>query len=152
MTESLNRDEIIALLERLGGDADADVLAAARALHAATTNAGIAWADLLVPEDTGDRGDVVDSVADEPVEAVADEPVEAVADEPVEAVAEPPAKASARDAEALALIEKLLARPGVTETFRDEMAGYKRDIADGAFENADHRYLAALHKRLSGKR
>lgn len=148
MTESLNRDEIIALLERLGGDADTDVLAAARALHAATTNAGIAWADLLVPEDTGD---VVDSVADEPVEAVADESVETVADEPVEAVVEPPAEASARDAEALALIEKLLARSGITETFRDEMAGYKRDIADGAFEGSDYTYLVALQKRLSRK-
>jgi hypothetical protein len=135
MTESLNRDEIIALLERLGGDADTDVLAAARALHAATTDAGIAWADLLVPEDTGDSGVVVDSVADEPAEAVA----------------EPPADASARDAEALALIEKLLARSGITETFRDEMAGYKRDIADGAFESSDYTYLVALQKRLAGK-
>jgi len=135
MTEPLNRDEIIALLEQLGGEDDAEVLATARALHAAIADAGTSWPDLLVPEDSGDSGVVVDSVADEPVEAVV----------------EPPAEASARDAEALALIEKLLARSGITETFRDEMAGYKRDIADGAFENTDYSYLVALQKRLSAK-
>jgi hypothetical protein len=31
------------------------------------------------------------------------------------------------------------------------MDGYKADFADGAFTDADHKYLRALHKRLSGK-
>jgi hypothetical protein len=136
MTEPLNRDEIIALLEQLGGEDDANVLAAARALHAAVADAGTTWAELLIPEDGGDS-----ETAD----------MDAEADDSAEAEAETPADAAGRDAEALALIDKLLARPGVTETFRDEMAGYKRDIADGAFENADHRYLVALQKRLAGK-
>jgi len=130
MTEPLNRNEIIALLERLGGDDDADVLTAARTLHAATADAGTAWADLLVPEDGGE--------ADEPAEPAA-----------VEVTI--PTDATGRDAEALALIKKLLARSGVTETFREEMEGYQRDIAEGEFENADYQYLVALQKRLSGK-
>lgn len=129
MTEPLNRNEIIALLERLGGDDDADVLTAARTLHAATADAGTAWADLLVPENDGDTG----------------------AAEPAAVEVTIPTDATGRDAEALALIKKLLARSGVTETFREEMEGYQRDIAEGEFENADYQYLVALQKRLSGK-
>jgi len=54
------------------------------------------------------------------------------------------------DAESLALIEKLLARPAASEAFRREMEDYKSDIAEGAFTDADRKYLHALHKRLSG--
>ena len=140
MMEPLNRDEIVALLERLGGDDDADVLAAARALHIAIADAGTAWADLLVPEDAGDTG----AAADTDVATVATD-LDTVAE------AEVPAGKAGRDAGALALIDKLLARPGVTEAFRREMEGYRHDIAEGAFEDADRRYLGALHKRLSAK-
>ena len=140
MMEPLNRDEIVALLERLGGDDDADVLAAARALHIAIADAGTAWADLLVPEDAGDTG----GAADTDVATVATD-LDTVAE------AEVPAGKAGRDAGALALIDKLLARPGVTEAFRREMEGYRHDIAEGAFEDADRRYLGALHKRLSAK-
>ncbi len=140
MMEPLNRDEIVALLERLGGDDDADVLAAARALHIAIADAGTAWADLLVPEDAGDTG----AAADTDVATVATD-LDTVAE------ADVPAGKAGRDAGALALIDKLLARPGVTEAFRREMEGYSHDIAEGAFEDADRRYLGALHKRLSAK-
>lgn len=140
MMEPLNRDEIVALLERLGGDDDADVLAAARALHIAIADAGTAWADLLVPEDAGDTG----GAADTDVDTVA-------ADLDTVAEADVPAGKAGRDGGALALIDKLLARPGVTEAFRREMEGYRHDIAEGAFEDADRRYLGALHKRLSAK-
>ena len=139
MTEPLNRDEIIALLERLGRGDDADVLAAARALHAAVTNAGTAWAELLVPEDSGDTAAVdtgvadldtgvadldtgaadVDTGADDLDTAAAD--VDTGAGEPAEAEAEIPAGKAGRDAESLALIVKLLARSGVSEAFRQEM-------------------------------
>ncbi len=144
MTEPLNRDEIVALLERLGGDDDADVIAAARALHIAIADAGTAWADLLVPEDAGDTGGAADTDVDTDVDTVA-AGLDTVAE------ADVPAGKAGRDAGALALIDKLLARPGVTEAFRREMEGYRHDIAEGAFEDADHRYLGALHKRLSAK-
>ncbi|MDH3229874.1 MAG: hypothetical protein OEN55_08795 [Alphaproteobacteria bacterium] len=176
MTKPLNRDEIIALLERLGGD-DAEVLEAARALHAAVAAAGTKWDDLLVPEDAGDARDT-DTEVDEPADAgdadvaevpaeteipaakagrdantEVDEPADAGADDvaDVPADAEIPAAKAGRDAKALSLIKKLLARPGITDSFREEMEGYKADIAGGAFTDADHKYLRALAKRLSGK-
>ena len=134
MTEPLNRDEILALLERLGAADDAEALAAARALHAAVTDAGMAWDDLLVSEDDdGDAAEAEDAETGEPAAT------------PV------PGRKTDRDAAALALIKKFLARPGITEAFRDEMEGYKADIAEGTFADEDHRYLSALDKRLSGK-
>jgi hypothetical protein len=141
MTEPLNRDEIIALLERLGAGDDAEALEAARALHAAIAAAGTSWEELLVPEDAGETGDTVDAEVDEPAEAGVDEPAEA----------ETPAGKPGQNAAALALIDKLLGRAGITEAFREEMEGYKADIAEGEFADADHKYLRALAKRLSGK-
>ncbi len=176
MTEPLNRGDIIALLQRLGGGDDAEVLEAARALHAAVAGAGTNWEALLVPEDAGDSGaeaddgvdedladdgvdeDVADDGVDEDVaddgvdEDVADDGVdEDVAETPAPAEPEPPAGKHGQNAKALALIDKLLARPNVTEAFREEMAGYKADIAEGDFTDADYKYLRALAKRLSGK-
>ena len=128
MAEKLNREEIVALLKRLGGDDDADVLAAARALHAGVTDAGIGWDELLTPQNAreADTG---------------------------EAATRQPAAAdiSGGNDAALALIDRLLARSGITEDFRHEMEGYKSDIAAGAFTDDDHHYLVALDKRLSGK-
>ena len=154
MTEPLNRDEIITLLERLGSGDDAEVLDAARALHAAIAHAGTNWDDLLVPEDAGDGGDDGDAgeIADAGDSGDGDEaaePADTGADEAAET--ETPAGKGNRDADALALIKKLLARPGITDSFREEMAGYKADIAAGEFADADHKYLRALAKRLSGK-
>jgi len=128
MAESLKREEIVALLSRLGGDDDADVLEAARALHAAVTHGSVGWDKLLTSASAGD-----------PAEA------EAASGRPEGD--EVPGGADG----ALALIEKLLARPGLTDDFRHEMEGYKSDIAAGEFADDDHRYLIALDKRLSGK-
>jgi len=128
MTESLDREEIVALLERLGGEDDADVLKSARALHAMVTAAGIGWGELL----SGHGAKTADSE-----EAGADRPAES--------------DISGGNAAALALIEKFLARPGITEEFRREMEGYRSDIAEGVFGADDHRYLVALDKRLSAE-
>ena len=54
MTEPLERDAVIGLLERLGSDQDDDVLEAARQVHAQITAAGMAWEDLLVPDKADD--------------------------------------------------------------------------------------------------
>jgi len=128
MNEQLNREEIVSLLERLGGDDDADVLEAARALHAMVTAAGVAWSELL----TGHGAKTADSE-----EAGADRPAES--------------DISGGADSALALIERLLARPGITDEFRREMEAYKSDIAEGVFADTDHSYLVALDKRLSAK-
>lgn len=127
MTEPLNREEVIELLERLGSERDEEALAAAREVHGRITAADTSWAELLVPEAAGDG-----------------EP-----DEPE--AAEAPAASSETNAETLALIDKLLARRGISDDFREELTGYKDDIAEGEFEAADHRYVRALYKRLSAQ-
>ena len=56
---------------------------------------------------------------------------------------------AAGDREALSLIGKLLAKPGVYEGTRLELEGYKEDIAAGEFTGADRTYLRALHARMA---
>ncbi len=138
MTEPLNREEVIELLERLGSERDEEALAAAREVHGRITAADTSWAELLVPEAAGD------GEPDEPEAAGDGEP-----DEPE--AAEAPAASSETNAETLALIDKLLARRGISDDFREELTGYKDDIAEGEFEAADHRYVRALYKRLSAQ-
>ena len=57
MLSNLSREDFIELLNKLGMDDDDDVLTAARDLHARITVAGIAWDDLLVPEEDPDAED-----------------------------------------------------------------------------------------------
>ena len=66
--------------------------------------------------------------------------------------AEPPAEAAAetvqKDADWLALIGELLAKPGISEDLREELESYKSDIAAGKFHDSDRRYVRAIHARL----
>ncbi len=133
MAGRLDREELISLLETLGSDNDEEALAAARVLDTKVKAAGSAWEDLLSPGlgaeaaesgaayDLGDLGNLDDL----------------------------PADAAAKNAESLALIEKLLAKPDNSDEFRQELEDYKADIAAGEFTDGDHRYLRALCKRLS---
>ena len=129
MSEAPSREHLIGLLERLGSEQDEEVLAAARELHGEVAAAGLSWEDLL---------------AHEAEAAVAGEDEEDLAPAPVEA---PTGKAGG-DRETLALIEKMLARPGISEDFRAELEGYKEDIAEGEFTEADRKYLRAVSQRL----
>lgn len=135
MTEDLSRDHVIELLERLGSEDDAEVLEAARQMHARLTAAGLTWDELLAPDDDEDYDEDYDEDEYEDGEDEDDTEPEA------------PAATAEDDAEALKLIDKLLARPGISDDFRDELEGYKADIAEGEFD--DHRYLRALYKRLN---
>ena len=54
-----------------------------------------------------------------------------------------------KDAETLALIEKLLAKSGRSDALREELEEYKADITNGEFDARDHQYVRALHKRLA---
>ena len=65
---------------------------------------------------------------------------------------EPPAEKARKNAESLALIGKLLAKPGISTDLREDLQGYKTDIAEGEFEEGDRRYLRALAARLSKRR
>ncbi|MDH3475914.1 MAG: hypothetical protein OEM59_19720 [Rhodospirillales bacterium] len=131
MTSSLDLDQVVALLKKLGGEQDEEVLAAARELHERITAAGLTWDDLVWLDDEDDDSDDVED------------------DAPEEAPTETPGDVAQRNAESLTLIDKLLAREGISDDFRQELLDYKVDIAEGAFEAADHRYLQAVNKRLS---
>lgn len=140
MTEPLQRDELIALLSKLGSPEDEDVLTAARRLHSNLEAAGTSWDALILPEEPEDfEPELDDEAEDEPEDE--EEPVD---DEPLS-----PEQQTAQNAEALALIEKLLARPDSSAALREELEGYKEDIAENEFAAADYRYLRALHARLT---
>ncbi len=172
MTEPPSRDEVIELLEKLGSDRDEDVLEAARELHARIGAAGTTWEELLVPEgggvgggvdggadDTADAADAADYDAespdpeDDPPDPEDDPPDPE--DDPPDPEDDPPGpsdKASGKNAETIALIDQLLAKSHVSSDMREELEGYKIDIAEGEFEERDRRYIRAVHKRLSKRR
>ncbi len=143
MAEDLDRDGIIGLLESLGSESDGDILEAAREIHARVTTAGVTWDALLAPV-----GTAVDAAFEE---GTADEE----AAEPAEADGEDAAPAAAQGSgnkESLALIAGLLAKSDISKDMRQELQGYKEDIAEGEFEDMDRKYLRALHARLTKRR
>jgi cobalamin biosynthesis protein CobT len=172
MTEPLVRDDIIELLNSLGSEEDEAVLEAARQVHAKVTAAEITWEALLVPEGGGDSApdemeadaeeeeEEEEEAEEEEAEEEEDEEDEEDEDEDEdeeeadeeeaeeEGTVELPESASEKDAEAMELIEKLLAKPKISDDFREELTGYKTDIVEGEFNDADHRYIRAVAKRL----
>jgi hypothetical protein len=135
MNEPLDRDEIVRLLDQLGGDQDADVLQAARDLHAQITAAGMDWDDLLIPDTMAEPADE-DDIAPPDNEDTSN----------TEAPA-PGKKSKAGDT--LALLDKLLAMPDRSDALREELEEYKADIANGEFAARDHQYVRALYNRLT---
>ena len=205
MTEPLDRNDIISLLNGLGSDRDEDVLEAARQVHARIAAAGMAWEDLLVPdqadEDAGEAEDADDELretddadddageiedadddageaeddnageaedddageaedadddagetedADDNAGAAEDADDDADETEDADGAGDPDPKGA--NAESLAEIRKLLARSGISDDLREELKGYKTDIAEGEFLEADRRYLRALSARLTKRR
>ena len=132
MSDTLERDNVIDLLDRLGSEQDEDVLAAARALHTQITRAGMGWQDLLV----GDE-------AAAPSAPGIDDDTDDEDDTP-----EPAVNFTGDESKTPALIDKLLAREGNSEAFCEELEEYKSDLANGDLEPSDHRYIQALHARL----
>jgi len=127
MSESPDRGEVIGLLEQLGSDQEAEVLEAARELHALVMASGLDWDELLA--DDIDAETAADSVT---VTASADDE-----------------RADGQDGGTLALIDKLLAGPDRSKALREELEEYKADIATGDFEARDHAYVRALYARLT---
>ncbi len=163
MAEDLDRDGIIWLLESLGSERDEDVVEAAREIHARVTAAGVAWDALLAPVGTAVDAAFEEGTADEeaaePAEADGEAAAPAEADgeaaEPAEADGEDAAPAPARDRgnkESLAVITRLLAKSDISKDMREELQGYKEDIAEGEFEDMDRKYLRALHAHLTKRR
>jgi hypothetical protein len=143
MFANLDRAEFVALLQKLGSDNEAEVLTAARDLHAKVTVAGVSWDTLLAPDA------VADDEEDEAVEAVAlqagDDGDDTVLTAPDADLGELNA---AEKAEALSLIESI-GRLKIGAATKAELADYKSDLAGGEFSQMDLRYLRALLKRLS---
>ena len=134
MTDGMDRDELIGLLDQLGEESDQAVLAAARAIHAKVTAAEESWDDLLAG----------------PVPAGA-EPAASAARDDEDDVNLPPLAAGPvpDDTESLRLIERLLETRNVSEALRSELGDYKADIETGEFADDDRRYLRALYQRLA---
>ena len=146
MTETLRRDEFIAILNRLGSDEDEEVLQAARQAHARIAASGLSWEDLLVPDEPADESDEADDESDEADETEDGELESLEVESPAERAG---AGGAEKDAESLALIGKLLARSDISAELRAELEDYKTDIAENEFVEADRRYLRAVHQRLS---
>jgi len=141
MTGDLDREDLIALLERLGSESDEEALAAARALHARVSEAEASWDDLLarLPGETqsDEEGDDDEEDLDE-----------AQADAPPKSRSEAPKSKE----QAARLIDRMLRELGLSKDTREELKGYKTDIAEGEFDERDRAYLQALHDRLKPKR
>ncbi len=166
MAGDLDRDGIIGLLESLGSERDEDVVEAAREIHARVTAAGVTWDALLAPdaaaEDEAPGG--TEEEEDEAPGGTAEEEDEDAAGREeadgedaqfAEADDEDAAPAAPRDPgnkESLALLARLLAKSDISKDMRQELQGYKEDIAEGEFEDMDRRYLRALHARLTKRR
>ena len=175
MAGDLDRDGIIGLLESLGSERDEDVLEAAREIHAQVTAAGVTWDALLAPDAAADDeapggteeeedevpGGTVEEEDEDAAERVeadgedAAERVEADGEDAQFAEADGEDAAPARDRgnkESLALIARLLAKSDISKDMREELQGYKEDIAEGEFGDMDRKYLRALHARLTKRR
>jgi hypothetical protein len=126
----LDRAELLELLGRLGAPDDADVLAAARALHGRISESGLTW-DTVLQLDADATGREQDESP--PEETSSDAPGE---------------RPSGGKAEVALLIERLLARTTISDTLRQELVDFKRAIADGSFDEMDAQYVRALAKRL----
>ncbi len=158
MTEPIPREDVIELLNRLGSDRDEDVLEAARVVHPRIAAANMTWDQLLVPDHAAaddDTDDESDDDESEDSENSDDSDAIETPDPDDEEATEPAGAAGAKDAknaESLALIDKLLAMRGISADLREELKDYKTDIAEGEFETRDHRYIRAVHARLSKRR
>jgi len=143
MREPLERNQVIELLDKLGSEQDEDVLAAARMLHGQIIESGMGWEDLLVgDEPAGGEETQDDTFPDEDNE---DDQYDDIAEDTVE----PDTTFTGDETRTLSLIEKLLARDGISSELRKELEEYKMDISGGEFQSGDHRYVHALYARLT---
>jgi hypothetical protein len=145
MTEELTREHLIQLLERLGGEEDADVLAAAREANTLVGDAGLSWDDILVIGTESEAEEAEAETEDEGEDEDEDQTGDDSDAEMVDSGGE-------ENVQVLKLIEGLLAKKDISDDLRDELSGYKEDIAEGEFEAMDRKYVRALHARLTKRR
>lgn len=129
----IDRPSFIALLKRLDGADDADVVAAARDVARRMKEDNVAWDDLLVRAAPGSDGD------DAPNEG----------DDETNAATAPLSEADR--AAARAAIQAILAQDGVGEQAQAELRDLQGDLDAGRFGAGDLRYVRALGARLGIK-
>ena len=124
---NLDRNEFIALLKRLEGPDDRDVLSAARAIAERMKAADVSWSDLLAAPESVEAEEIEQSDPEgESGQTLAEEEA----------------------AEARAEIKGLLAKGRISDETRGEMNDLLADLAEGRFGRDDLRYVRALRARL----
>ena len=131
----LDRESLIALLDRLGDPDDAEALRAAREADRLIRDAGVSWDALLV-------GDVA---AEPEVESWIGPREGGITDDDLDVRVVRDETELAEDG---ALIDRLLAAYELTPQTRQDLMDMKRDLADGEFTDRDARYLRDLKARL----
>ena len=139
MRTKLERDDFIALLEKLNSEDEADVLAAARDINAKMTVAGVTWDDLLMSQ--GDASTESDHSDDDEDEGEAEQSND-------DDDSDLNALSAEEKAEALSLIAAIRGLE-ISDATKSELEEYEDDLEQGEFEQMDLRYLKALKTRLS---
>ncbi|MEX2452056.1 MAG: hypothetical protein WD407_14460 [Rhodospirillales bacterium] len=143
MNDDFDRDGLIDLLNNLNSDDEQVILKTVTALKAGMKASGKTWDDLIAnaPPDSyeadADEDDVVE-IDDEVEDEDDDDAIEAA-----------PVEDAGDNEESLKIIEKMLSKFQLSAQMREELQGYKEDIAEGEFDARDRQYLKALHARLS---
>ena len=140
MSEPLERNQVIELLEKLGSEQDEDVLAAARMLHGQIMESGMGWEDLLVGDEPEDEESIEEDFLPEDDDEY---------DDIAEDIVVPNAMSAVDEKQTLSLIEDLLARNDISSELREELEEDKMDFSGGEFRSSDHRYIHSLHARLT---
>lgn len=125
-----DRTRFIELLGQLGAENDETVLNAARELDRSVKEAELDWNDLLQTDDA-----IVGPEVDHHAAAERESPAGPAA----------PADKS----EDMKIVDRLLARKGLSDTMRSDLTEFKRSIREGTFDRMDADYIRALAKRLS---
>jgi hypothetical protein len=144
MTENSARTSVIALLEKLGSEDDAEVLAAARWVNAKVSEMGVTWEELLVPDDDSAVQPVRYADSDDADDEGSDE-----ADDAGDVTSGPGFAAVDDTSEDINRIEQMKAIPGISDALREELDDYLADIKEKEFTASDRQYLQALQQRLS---
>lgn len=126
--QSPDRSRFVELLGQLGAEDDATVLAAARELHRTVQDSGLDWDRLLQADGAPDEEPDDDPVA--------------------KPKASPEVTSRADKSDDMKIVDRLLARKGLSDELRSDLADFKRNIREGTLDKMDSDYIRALAKRL----
>ncbi|MCA8909900.1 MAG: hypothetical protein KDA49_16130 [Rhodospirillaceae bacterium] len=137
---SLDRAEILVLLDKLGAESDADALAAARTLSQAISEADLSWDDLLLPPDMDDPPSFED------VAGYPEDDEDGVYDEDADEVADTGELGDL--GEDHARLKRILDISTLSAETREDLIELEDALRQGEFTLSDRRYLIALEDRL----